>query len=68
VGHDGRASAFSVGRHRQVDVAFLVSIGDTIAGGRFVPPVGGAWLYGAEQRTLLLDLALDALVLDTARR
>ena len=54
--------AFSVGRHRGIEVAFLLLIGDSLAGGRFRAPEGDGWLYGVDERALLLDLACDALL------
>lgn len=55
------AAAFSVGRHRQVDVAALVMIGDTLAADRFEVPRGHDRLYGQADVQPMLELALHAL-------
>jgi len=54
--------AFAVGRHRGVDVAALLMVGDTLADDRFMVPVGHAELYGDTDSAALLDVAFDALL------
>src|SRR5258708_4638984 len=55
------AAAFSVGRHRNVDVAALVMIGDTLAADRFEVPRGHAKLYGKADVEPMFEIALRAL-------
>lgn len=55
------AAAFSVGRHRQVDVAALVMTGDTLAADRFEVPRGHAKLYGQADVGPMFEVALRAL-------
>jgi uridine phosphorylase len=55
------AAAFSVGRHRQVHVAALVMIGDTLAADRFKVPRGHAKLYGQADVEPMFEIALRAL-------
>lgn len=55
------AAAFSVGRHRRVDVAALVMIGDTLAADRFEVPRGHDKLYGQTDIEPMFELALRAL-------
>lgn len=57
--------AFAVAWLRGVDVGFLLSIGDTLADDRFRVPAGHPKLYGPEDARKQLEIALDALVLDT---
>ena len=57
------SSAFAVGEARGVEVAALLSVGDTLADGRFRVPEGHRKLYGASDVALQLDLALAALAL-----
>lgn len=56
------AGAFSLGRHRGIEVAALHPIGDTLADLRFVVPPRASRLYGGEDVAALLDAALDALI------
>jgi purine-nucleoside phosphorylase len=58
------AAAFSVGRHRQVQVAALIMIGDSLATDRFEVPAGHAKLYGQSDIAPMLELALHALTSD----
>jgi purine-nucleoside phosphorylase len=58
------AAAFSVGRHRQVQVAALIMIGDSLATDRFEVPAGHAKLYGQSDIAPMLELALAALTSD----
>ncbi len=58
------AAAFSVGRHRQVHVAALIMIGDSLATDRFEVPAGHAKLYGQSDVAPMLELALRALTSD----
>jgi len=55
------SSAFAVGEARGVDVAALLNVGDTLADGRFLVPVGHPALYGKEDTALQLDLAIATL-------
>jgi purine-nucleoside phosphorylase len=55
------AAAFSVGRHRQVDVAALVMTGDSLATDRFQVPPGHAKLYGQTDVEPMFEIALRAL-------
>jgi uridine phosphorylase len=55
------AAAFSIGRHRQVDVAALVMIGDSLAADRFEVPRGHAKLYGQADVEPMFEIALGAL-------
>jgi purine-nucleoside phosphorylase len=55
------AAAFSIGRYRQVDVAALVMIGDSLAADRFQVPSGHPHLYRADDVAPMLEIALRAL-------
>jgi len=55
------AAAFSVGRHRQVQVAALIMIGDSLATDRFEVPAGHTKLFGQSDITPMFELALRAL-------
>ncbi len=58
------AAAFSVGRFRNAEVASLLLVGDTLAGGRFAVPADQRGLYGAgSAAAALLEVALQALVI-----
>jgi uridine phosphorylase len=56
------AAAFAVGRHRQVAVASLLRIGDTLAEDRFTVPPHGRVARTREDLWGELEVALDALL------
>jgi purine-nucleoside phosphorylase len=55
------AAAFSIGRHREVDVAALVMIGDSLASDRFQVPPGHVYHYRSVDVAPMLEIALRAL-------
>lgn len=56
------SSAFAVGQARNVDVAALLNVGDTLASERFVVPPDHAQLYQADDAAQQLDIAISTLV------
>ena len=56
------SSAFAVGQARNVDVAALLNVCDTLASERFVVPPDHAQLYQADDAAQQLDIAISSLV------
>ena len=56
------SSAFAVGHARNVDVAALLNVGDTLASEQFVIPPDHAQLYQAEDAAQQLNIAISTLV------